>query len=506
MLLRKTIRQEWLLLTLIILVSLSSQIIFIRPVTLSDQMVYYRTAVNFPRLPEHPNHWSMRLGLILPVAVLYRIFGHSEIVYYFLPIISTIVFITCIYLLGKTLFSRAVGLSAALWVSFLPYFLSGSGNLLPDITASACLTAGITLIIWIKDKPSLRRAWWYFFITGMLFGWAYLTKEYFALFAIIVPGMFWMFKIPRKHLVPYALGALTIISIEFIIHYLSYDNALIRLSTIQPRETIGFIQYDALKIISNFFILLSKYRSGISVAFAALGLAYLILMALKKSHKHIFLIIWFILIYVVFTILGLMPVLFQWQDQVLLRLHLFRYWTPLLPPLAIGGAAAFESCLDVLVKLIMKNNRIASQLGSTALIACVIGISAGPIDAVHGNNKFTLTGSNHYIELRNFLADSVQAPNTIWIVRDMKIGYENVLPIYANTPLGKDLWQGRMKYLNTNGVFLKADEIRDGSVLIDRAHFNPDYYPIPQYLADPPDNWQLIFKSSNRRLAIYDVK
>jgi len=501
----KILKRDWLLLIVLILISLSSQIIFIRPVTLSDQMAYYGTAVQFPRLPENPSHWSMRLGVVLPVAVLYRVFGHSEFVYYFLPISSTILLVVSTYLIGRMLFNPLVGTAAAIWMSFLPYFLLESGNLLPDITASACITTGIMLMLLITNLSKRKKSWWIWMLVGAFFGWAYLSKEYFAVFAIIIPVFFWLFKIPKKDFLPVVIGVVAVIMVEFTLHTIAYGNPLQRLSTSQPRGTDGFIERDVLHILELFFVRLAGYQGWITVLIAAGGLIYLVVFSVKRSKTHRFLIAWILMIYLFLTAVGLLPTLLHWKNTVLLRLHLFRYWFPMLPPLAIGSAAALDHTLHILVKKISSKAKNRNTLYAFGMIFIFSAASIFNMLAVQSSTKFLRNGGGHYQELRSYLQDKNRSGVKIWIVRDLKVGYEYVLPIFSHTTFGREVWNGRIKYLNTDGVFLKAEEISDGSVLIDHVHFNPEAYPIPDYLEDIPDNWQLAFESSNARITIYDV-
>jgi len=501
----KIAKLEWLLLTLIILLSLTSQFFFIMPVTLSDEMIYYRAAVQFPRMTETPNHWTMRLGVVLPVAVLYRIFGHSEIAYYFLPISSTLLLTISTYLIGRMLFNPLIGLIASAWMSLLPHFLLESGNLLPDSTATACITTGILLILSMRADPGKKAGKWICLASGALFGWAYLAKEYFAVFALIVPIIFFIYKIPIKYLLLFSLGVVASISIEFAIHTLAYGNPLIRLSTSQPRETTAQIETDTLKIMRLFFIRMAGYRGAASSIITATGLISLGFMSFKRSKPHQVLFTWIMVVYIFFTLLGLLPVILKWENEVILRLHLFRYWMPLLPPLAIGCAAVWDSAIHKILSRRIKNHQKARIISSIFVILVFVAASTMGISAVKKNMKFVHTGSAHYQELRAYLANPSNANTEIWVVRDLKIGYEYVLPIYANKPLGKDIWNGQIKYLNTDGQFLDAGEITNGSVLIDRVHFNPQSYPIPQYLATPPDNWELAFESSNQRIALYHI-
>ena len=135
---------------ILILFALIIQLILLTPPYLSDQMEYYFTATKFPHLQSPPNHWGMRIGLILPVAVLFRIFGHAEITYYAFPLLSILILVTAVYFLGSGIANRQVGLISALWISLAPVFLYQSMQLLPDIPATACIVVGFALIASIE--------------------------------------------------------------------------------------------------------------------------------------------------------------------------------------------------------------------------------------------------------------------------------------------------------------------------------------------------------------------
>lgn len=505
MFMRKIVRSNAFLLAFIILVSITSQALFIRPIVLSDQMIYYRFAVNFPRLPETPDHWSMRLGLIIPTAVLYRILGHCELTYYFLPFFSTIILVISTYLIGQTLFNKRVGLVSALWISWLPYFLLESGNLLPDITASACIIFAIALLLLLKDCSKSKLFSWANLFIGALFGWAYLTKEYFAIFTLIIPLIFWIFNIPFRYLISFTIGVLLIISIEFTINFVTYGNPLLRLSTTQPRETLGFIESDIIKIVGYPFILLRKYNGEGTIFISLVGLIGLFIMVIRKSRRHLILLAWIGLIYIFFTSLGLLPVIFNWENIVLLRLHKFRYWIPILPPLIISGISAMDSLIINFLSKDKTNEGIRIIASGLMIVGLLIFSSLRGINAVKDNKKFVNVDSAHYFELREYLVETSSPDAIMWIIRDLKIGYEYLLPIYSHDFFGREIWQGTQKYINTNNEFLKVDEIASGYILVDRVLFNPDSFTLPDYLSDPPATWQLVFESSNSRIAIYQV-
>jgi hypothetical protein len=73
--LRNFFKSDLAIIILIAILALAVQLFFLNPPILSDQMEYYVTALRLPRLPSNPNIGSMRIGLELPVAFLYRIFA-----------------------------------------------------------------------------------------------------------------------------------------------------------------------------------------------------------------------------------------------------------------------------------------------------------------------------------------------------------------------------------------------------------------------------------------------
>ena len=230
---------------ILILFAMIIQLILLTPPYLSDQMEYYFTATKFPHLQSPPNHWGMRIGLILPVAVFFRIFGHAEITYYAIPLLSILILVTAVYFLGLGISNRQVGIVSALWISLAPVLLFQSMQLLPDIPATACIVAGFALIVSIENNMGIvkdgnqRKQFLPYLLVGLIFGYAYLIKEYFLIFIALIPIAFWAFKLPFRNLISVAAGVLLIFFAEAIFNIIFYHDPLIRLSTVNPRETVG---------------------------------------------------------------------------------------------------------------------------------------------------------------------------------------------------------------------------------------------------------------------------
>lgn len=485
------------------------QLFFISPQIMSDDMEYYFWATKFPRMPEIPSHWSLRIGLLLPVSLLYRIFGHAELVYYTVPFISIILLAVSTCWLGIRLFSRPVGLFGALSVITIPNLLTESSLLLPDIPATACITTGFGILAALAPesttaqvKPKASSFWWCF-LAGGFFGWAYLVKEYYILFALIIPAAFVIFDLPWKRLIPLAGGMAAAFSIEAFLGLMFYENPFIRLMTTQPRETEGFIERDMWRVLTYLPTLL-KQRGGYGpFSLAIIGAAAMLTGIYKKQKEMTFLAVWFFVIFFIITLIGLMPVLFNWQEETLLRLHKFRYWTLILPPLFIAGTAGLKAALVWMMKRF--DATMQKSRGTVFVILAVLLIIYASVSlrGVWNFPNLLRNGADHYIELRSFLTREADSEKLIWINRDIKVSFERILPIFRNNFWGNPVWSAQIKYLNTDGQYLREDEITSGWVLVDRYFFKTKFQPIPDYLEDPPSDWRLIFESENKDIAVF---
>jgi len=508
---QKSLLRDIPIFILLFFLAIIIQLYFLNPPILSDQMEYYFTAIHFPHLPESPNIGSMRIGLILPVAVLYRIFGPAEITYYSLPLISLAILSISIYLIGSGLFSRRVGLFSALWALFMPNLLQDAGHLLPDLPATACSAAGFALLItFFKEKHKKkyymsRSSQFLFLLAGFLFGLSYLTKEYLAILFVLIPLVFWIFDIPYRHLIIVAAGMLTMLGLEMAFGIIYYQNPLIRFLAASPRETEGEIQKDVLRIMNFLPILLVKAGGEGILAFMGIGLLDAVHFSIRKDKRYLFLSLWALLIYVLFTLAGLLPVIFNWEGIVLLRLHKFRYWVPIIPPLIICGVAVVDRFLTfIYLKLANWKPKEKYFISITAALLLSL-VSARGLLTIHDDPDFIRNGADHYLELREYLKTHSSAQDVIWIDRDNKRAFERILPIYTRNVFGRLIWQGKMKYINTESLYLRAEEINTGEIIIDRDFMDPELYEVPDYLGEPPENWTLIFESENHKISLYDV-
>lgn len=506
---KKEIKLDFLLIFIIILLFILIKTAYLPPPKMSDQIQYYGAARNFPdKSSLHPNHWNFRLGIILPTTLLYQVFGDAEITYYFVPLLSHCVFLSAIYWIGKILFSRSVGFLSAMIILFFPYIFFESADLLPDIPAEACFItafAGLITVFLVNNSQikNEKQKIFYLFTIGCLFGWAYLAREYYALFFILVPFFFYLFKIPLKHLFPLMLGMVLILGGELFINRLLYKDPFIRLTTTHPRETIGYIEQDAITVLSSFLRFLKKYQGQWFFSIIILAIIGGVRGIFRKEKISIFLFIWMLFIYFFLTTAGLLPIIFGWKDKVILRLHLFRYWIPIFSPLVLlGVATAVRFINNILNKIFSKNpekNQITCILLIYSLSTIFILRSFFSANEVFTRNR---NERGEYLELRSFLVENSEKVTKIWINKDGTRTLDKIIPIYLHDFWGKPVWDGEVKFLNEERIYLRPDEIQSGYVIIDTIYMQPDQYDVPSYLLNPPEHWNLFFRTSNHRIRV----
>lgn len=490
------------------LLAIILQIIFLNPPVLSDQMEYYFWALRFPHWPKTPNLEITRLGLVLPVAVLYRIFGSAEITYYSFQVISLSLLAASIYLIAQRFFSFRTGIISACWFLLIPNLLLESGHLLPDIPAAALFTAGCALIVitnhskGIHPKPVL----WHLFLAGMLFGWSYLVKETTAILFPLIPLLIWSIGNPIRRMAPIAAGMLFMLILELVIGFVFFNNPLFHFMAASPRETIGTIQENVWINLIYLLTLLRRTGGFSSLALPILGTIGAVIYSIKREKVFIFLLTWVLLVYAVFSMVGLLPVILGWEDKALLRLHKFRYWIPILPPLVISSATFLDRLACVLTKKFINSGKLREFFAWFILFALMMLSITSGILVINKDPDLIRNGNDHYFELRKYLISNEQDITTIWIDRDNHRAFERILPIYTHDFFGRPIWNGRIKYINTSGQYLRAEEIEDGYVIADNFFMDPSYSGTPAYMTQPPKNWKLAFQSENGQIALYQVE
>jgi len=126
-----------------------------------------------------PAQLPLRIGLIYPLSILFRVFGVSENVLLFYPLLISVLGVVLAFLCGRLLFSVNAGLiTAAIW-SVLPEDVKLATSFLPDGIASFYGSLGILVVLFMinsKIEGSFPR-FLCGFVAGLFFGISWLSKE-----------------------------------------------------------------------------------------------------------------------------------------------------------------------------------------------------------------------------------------------------------------------------------------------------------------------------------------
>ena len=159
--------KEWSPLTVVLAVALVLRLVFFTGMVRSDALNYAHAAYYLSREVFDLNAWvgMSRLGVFIPVAILYSLFGPGDFVTLLYPMITSLASIVFVYLIAKMFGGEGAGLIAAFIWAFLPLDIHLSTILLPDGPMSALCTASV--YFWYKAEAG-KRGFFYFVSVGLL--------------------------------------------------------------------------------------------------------------------------------------------------------------------------------------------------------------------------------------------------------------------------------------------------------------------------------------------------
>jgi len=119
---------------------------------------------------------NYRLGLSVPLALLFRAGGINDFTYVIYPLLMSLVSIVVVFLLGRRLFGSAAGLTAALLVATCPFDAVFASSMTIDIITS-CLAAITVLAFLAAREVSGARRFGYAFLGAAATLVGYMIKE-----------------------------------------------------------------------------------------------------------------------------------------------------------------------------------------------------------------------------------------------------------------------------------------------------------------------------------------
>jgi 4-amino-4-deoxy-L-arabinose transferase-like glycosyltransferase len=124
------------------------------------------------------SHLGLRVGLTIPVAIVYRLFGVSEWTTVLVPLLASAASVPLLVAVGRRLFPARAALLAGLLMLTFPVYVRYATTLVPEPVMEFWILLGLAALLIAHQSGRATVA----FLAGLCFGVAYLSKEI-ALFA-----------------------------------------------------------------------------------------------------------------------------------------------------------------------------------------------------------------------------------------------------------------------------------------------------------------------------------
>ncbi len=182
---------------------------------------------------EGPPVWPLRVGLLVPVAVSFRVAGTTEFAALFFPFLYSMLSILFAFWAGRALLGQFAGLAAAAIQAVIPIDVRMASWLLPDAMAALWANVGV-VVLWYGANQSLgSRKFLFSTCSGFAFGMSWLCKEtIFYLFPFISMFLLWRLWRSKDNLIVLlaSAGAFLFVYLgETAIYYLAQNDLLFRL-------------------------------------------------------------------------------------------------------------------------------------------------------------------------------------------------------------------------------------------------------------------------------------
>lgn len=227
-----TTRTTMLLMGLIILFAVIIRIITFGGVLGTDDV---SIASNALRIAEHgffvpTGHYGARIGLTIPLSVIFSTFGTGEWQMALIPFASSLLGIVLAFSIGKRAGGDCVGLVAAALLAIYPLDIFDSTTLFPDLPLGA--TMALTFYLAIRASESEKPMPW-LVASGLVWGLAYLIKITAIFLGPAMLALLLLKEVRLKHLLIIGAVFAGVILAENTYYWMETGHFLHRLKVIQ---------------------------------------------------------------------------------------------------------------------------------------------------------------------------------------------------------------------------------------------------------------------------------
>lgn len=426
----------WLLDAAVGLITLVIALTFLSEPLRADPMAYMEAAMD-PGGTE-VDHRGSRLGVVIPTWLVGLVFGHSEVTYYAVPVLTVVLLAVAISNLGRAIFGWWVGPLAALLTVCSPFVFIHATQLLPDIPATALSTASLAVLYHATRRRPDRRTG-LLVVAGVLFGIAFLTRETVVLFlpGLVAVALFWGAR--WRDVSMLLVGSLAGPVLDFIGNAVIWGDPLARVKLVFLRSAsspeiseeaaeIAFEQQS--NVFKSFWVLVETlWESPLGRAIVIGVVAYLVVICLPRyrDRENWGLPAWVLSTWVIFAMVATIR---PEAGTPVLRLNQSRYWAPFVPALSLMAVGWIHMITSRLGSPLAR--RLPALAG--ALLACVLVAAAISSALTTYPNHFTRFGGDAYLQLRDEFRAMPEGSRV-----NVADGVDTMIQIYANDSWGRPI-------------------------------------------------------------------
>lgn len=338
----------------------------------ADDVAVAHVAMNFLEngfsVPE--GHYAQRLGLILPLALIFKLFGTGDWQFAALPMAASTGAIVLAYSTARLIVSTRAGLLAALLMAVFPLDIANASMLFPDTVLGTCLALAFYLILRAENA---KRPWLPSLAAGLLIGLGWLIKVE-APILIPVLGVYWLLDPPgrwRNVLIACA-GALAVLVAEGLTYLVLSGDFLRGIhAALNQGGGIAKEEYSATQLwIYPKAWFITTYEFGLHYYLLFAAMAWVVI---GRREKHYVLLAWLVLV-LLWLEFGGNPFAEHYQ----VKSHLSRYCLTIAVPSVVLIAALLEHLLS------QKLDRVATILagGATGLGLLLVVFNTLALDGI----------------------------------------------------------------------------------------------------------------------------
>ena len=436
-----------------------------------DPTTYWAAAQDFPHIAA--TRWTLRLGVVVPVAIATRLMGATEAALYAVPLSAGVLLVTAVYGTMLALFrDRVLAAAAALVTVLNANFLLNSGFIFPDNFAAATFASGFLFLV-LGGLAAQRSSPWAARISivcaGVFFGWTYLIREFSPILIPTVVAAALLLRYPLRRIGLLAGAAVATGALELVFGAMSSGSPFIHLQVLlrhsdhefsRREQTVAIVQREtedplgALRVLPR---LVLSWDSG--WLFLLLVPLFVVALVLLRDRRLGILAVWCFGFWAAMVLLamGHLP-----SGKWIINVSNIRYWYPLFPALAMGGLAG----LWLLVRRFAPPRRalLAAQLAVVSLAALILLPGMAEFRSCASKNIWRNDPMSRWHELRSWLGSS-EASSYRQIVTDR--GTENLFdPVYLSAPFGGRVWDGDVNTWPKSGRRLEPAKSAENSLIL----------------------------------------